>query len=111
MMYMPDAIEASIQLMEADPNRLVHRNAFNVTAMHLNPQTLANEIKQHLPNFTIEYKVDQHREAIAQSWPRTIDDSTAKQEWDWSPKYDLKSMTAEMITELSHSLKLNGMRK
>ena len=104
MMYMPDAIEASIQLMEADPNRLVHRNAFNVTAMHLNPQTLANEIKQHLPNFTIEYKVDQHREAIAQSWPRTIDDSTAKQEWDWSPKYNLKSMTAEMITELSHSL-------
>ena len=75
-----------------------------MTAMHLNPQTLANEIKQHLPNFTIEYKVDQHREAIAQSWPRTIDDSTAKQEWDWSPKYNLKSMTAEMITELSHSL-------
>ena len=103
MMYMPDAIEASIQLMEADPNRLIHRNAFNVTAMHLDPQTLADEIKKHIPNFTIEYKIDQDRESIAQSWPRTIDDSVAKKEWDWSPKYNIKSMTAEMIAELSHS--------
>ena len=104
MMYMPDAVEASIQLMEADPNNLVHRNAFNVTAMHLNPQTLAKEIKKHIPAFQIEYKVDQHRESIAQSWPRTIDDSAARLEWGWSPKYDLADMTDEIINELSRSV-------
>lgn len=103
MMYMPDAIEASIQLMEADPAKLVHRNAFNVTAMHLNPQTLAKEIKKHIPTFKIEYEVDQNLESIAQSWPRTIDDSAARLEWGWSPKYDLADMTEEIITELSRS--------
>ena len=97
MMYMPDAIEASIQLMEADPNRLIHRNAFNVTAMHLDPQTLADEIKKHIPNFTIEYKIDQDRESIAQSWPRTIDDSVAKKEWDWSADYDLDRTINEYL--------------
>ncbi|RMH13410.1 MAG: NAD-dependent epimerase/dehydratase family protein, partial [Gemmatimonadetes bacterium] len=101
MMYMPDAIRAAIGVMEADPARLRHRNAFNVTAMQLAPRHLAAEIRKHLPDFTIEYAVDPVREAIAQSWPRRIDDSAAREEWDWAPEYDLESMTADMIAQLT----------
>lgn len=105
MMYMPDAIRAAIEVMEADPERLVHRNAFNVTAMQLTPKVLAAEIRRHLPDFKIEYDVDPVREAIAQSWPRRIDDTPAREEWDWRPEYDLAAMTADMIKHLTARLK------
>ena len=101
MMYMPDAISAAIEIMEADPARLIHRNAFNVTAMQLAPETLTSEIRKHLPDFEIDYDIDPVRETIARSWPRRIDDSAARAEWGWSPEHDMASMTADMIKELS----------
>ena len=100
MMYMPDAIKAAIDVMEADPERLRHRNAFNVTAMQLTPEQLAEEIRKHIPGFEIDYDVDPVREAIAQSWPRRIDDTVAREEWGWNPEHDLSSMASEMITHL-----------
>ncbi len=101
MMYMPDAVGAAIDIMEADPSRLVHRNAFNVTAMQLAPKTLAAEITKHIPDFEIDYDIDPVRETIARSWPHRIDDSAAREEWDWVPKHDMASTTADMIKELS----------
>jgi len=100
MMYMPDAVDALLGIMEADPGRLVHRNAFNVTAMQLAPGGLAAEIRKHLPDFTICYEVDPVRQAIAESWPDRLDDSAARQEWDWSPSYDAAAMTADMLEHL-----------
>jgi len=96
-MYMPDAVSAAIELMEADPARLVHRNAFNVTAMQLTPDALAAHIRRHMPGFIISYEVDPERQAIADSWPRRIDDSAARAEWGWKPVYDAASMTADML--------------
>lgn len=101
MMYMPDAIRASIDLMEADPARLKHRNAFNVTAMQLTPETLAAAIRKHIPNFVIEYDVDPLRQGIADSWPKRLDDSAAREEWDWEPRFDLDSMVADMLENLT----------
>ena len=101
MMYMPDAIEAIIGVMEADPARLKHRNAFNVTAMQLTPAMLASEIRKHLPDFEISYDVDPVRQSIADSWPDRIDDSAARCEWDWRPEFDVESMTADMLKHLS----------
>lgn len=100
MMYMPDAIRASMELMDADASKLVHRNAFNVTAMQLSPETLAAEIRAHLPDFTIDYDIDPAREAIAQTWPRRLDDSAARDEWGWQPEYDVATMTADMIQNI-----------
>ncbi|MBI3398830.1 MAG: L-threonine 3-dehydrogenase [Deltaproteobacteria bacterium] len=101
MMYMPDAVRAAIQLMEADPAKLIHRNAFNVTAMSLAPEDLYREIKKHIPEFTMTYKIDPMRQAIADSWPHSMDDSAARKEWGWKPEYDLAAMTQEMIERLS----------
>lgn len=106
MMYMPDAIRAAIELMEADPGRLKHRNAFNVTAMQLTPATLANAIAQRIPGFEIEYDIDPVRQAIADSWPRRIDDSAAREEWGWKPAYDLDAMTDDMLVQLARKLGL-----
>jgi nucleoside-diphosphate-sugar epimerase len=100
MMYMPDAINAAIQIMEADPNKLKHRNAFNVTAMHFTPDVLYKEIKKHIPSFTMDYNVDPVRQAIADSWPNSLDDSCAREEWGWNPKYDLHTMTEDMLKVL-----------
>ncbi len=100
MMYMPDAVRAAIDVMEADPSRLVHRNAFNVTAMQLSPQVLSAEIRKHVPDFRIDYDVDPVREAIAQSWPDHMDDSAAREEWGWSPEYDMVAMTEDMLKHL-----------
>lgn len=100
MMYMPDAIRAAIEVMEADPDQLVHRNAFNVTAMQLSPRALSAEIKRHIPAFEIQYDVDPVREAIALSWPRRIDDTPAREEWGWDPEYDTPAMCADMIAHL-----------
>ncbi|MBU1243268.1 L-threonine 3-dehydrogenase [Myxococcota bacterium] len=102
MMYMPDAIEAAINLMEADASKLKHRNAFNVSAMSFAPEHIAAEIKKHLPGFTMDYQIDPVRQGIADSWPNHMDDSAAREEWGWSPKYDLVSMTADMISVLKN---------
>lgn len=106
MMYMPDALHAAISLMEADPARLVHHNGFNVTAMSFAPETIYAEIKKHKPDFEMVYEVDPLKKAIAESWPDKLDDSCARQEWDWEPQYDLSSMTVDMLDKLSK--KLNG---
>ncbi len=105
MMYMPDAIRAMIELMAADPGRLKHRNAFNVTAMQLTPERLAAAIRRHIPGFVIDYEVDPERQAIADSWPNSIDDSAARSEWDWAPRYDLAAMTKDMLDNLAKRLR------
>jgi len=104
MMYMPDAIKAAIEVMEADPSRLVHRNAFNVTAMNITPEELAASIRQHIPEFTIDYKIDPVRQGIADTWPDSIDDSAARSEWDWEPSFDLAAMTVDMLENLAKKL-------
>ena len=101
MMYMPDAIRAIVEVMEADPARLTHRNAFNVTAMQLTPARLASEIRKHRPDFEITYEVDPVRQSIADSWPDRIDDSAARAEWDWRPEFDVERMTADMLKHLA----------
>lgn len=97
MMYMPDAIRAAIDLMEADGRKLKHRNAFNITAMQLTPASLASAIRAHIPTFSLDCDVDPMRQAIAESWPRRLDDSAAREEWGWSPAYDLPTMTTDML--------------
>ncbi len=103
MMYMPDSINAAINLMEAKSSKL-HNRFFNLTAMSFSPRELAAEIKKHMPEFTCNYKPD-FRQKIADSWPKSIDDSVAREEWGWKPEYDLKRMTKDMIEVLSKKLK------
>ena len=104
MMYMPDALAAAIGVMEADSERLVHRNSFNVTAMNFTPEELAAAIRKRLPEFEIDYHPDPVRQAIADSWPESIDDRAAAEEWDWKPVWDLDGMTGEMLGHLSQRL-------
>jgi len=104
MMYMPDALKAAVALMEADPSKLKHRNAFNVTAMSFDPEIIAAEIRKHIPEFKMDYKVDPVRQAIANSWPNSMDDSAARQEWGWKPDFGLSEMTDDMIKVLSKKL-------
>jgi len=104
MMYMPDAIKAGIDLMEADPARLKHRNAFNVTAMSFDPEIIAGAIRKHIPEFTIDYNVDPVKKAIAESWPNSMDDSAARAEWGWKHEYDLEAITKDMLEVLSKKL-------
>ncbi len=104
MMYMPDAVTAMIELMEADASRLHHRNAYNVTAMNFTPSELSIEIQMHIPEFKIDYEVDPARQAIADSWPDTIDDTAARTDWDWNPEYDLARMTRDMLEKLGARL-------
>ena len=105
MMYMPDAIKGCVDLMEADPAKLKHRNAFNLTAVNFTPEQIADEIKKHIPEFQIDYDVDPIRQAIADSWPNHMDDSAAREEWGWNPKYDLELMTKDMLEKLKIKLK------
>ncbi|MFA5564017.1 MAG: L-threonine 3-dehydrogenase, partial [Candidatus Caldatribacteriota bacterium] len=105
MMYMPDAIKASIQIMETDSSRLIHRNGYNVTAMSFCPKDLVEEIKNWIPDFTIDYEIDPLKQSIADSWPDSMDDSAARNEWDWSPEYDLAKMTEDMIKQLKEKIK------
>ena len=100
MMYMPDALNAAIKLMEADPTRLLHRNAFNIASMSFAPETIFEAIKKEIPSFEIEYNPDPLKQSIADSWPDSMDDSCARAEWDWKPEYDLESMTKDMIVKL-----------
>ena len=104
MIYMPDALKASIMLMEADPTRLVHRNAFNIASMSFAPETVFAAIKKHKPDFEMTYDVDPLKQGIADSWPDMMDDSCARNEWDWKPTYDLESMTKDMLEKLTVKL-------
>ena len=105
MMYMPDALNSIITLMEANPDKLIHRNAFNISAMSFEPEDIAAEIKKHIPEFEMNYDVDPVRQGIANSWPNSLDDSAAREEWGWNPKYDLASMTTDMLENIK--IKLN----
>ena len=100
MMYMPDALDAAINLMEADPSKLVHRNAFNVTAMSFDPEMIYKTICKYVPDFKMSYQVDPLKQSIANSWPDSLDDSCARKEWGWNPRYDLDSMTRDMLEKL-----------
>jgi nucleoside-diphosphate-sugar epimerase len=97
MMYMPDALDAAIDLMEADPSKLIHRNAFNVTAMSFDPEIICAEIKKHIPDFEMTYDVSPLKQSIAESWPNKMDDTCAREEWGWDPKYKLPEMTVDML--------------
>ncbi|WP_100009761.1 L-threonine 3-dehydrogenase [Lentibacillus sediminis] len=100
MMYMPDALNAIIQLMEADPAKLVHRNAFNISAISAAPEDFAQAIRQHIPEFKMTYDVDPVRQKIADSWPNSIDSSAAAAEWGFRAEYDLAKMTGEMLEKI-----------
>ncbi len=101
MIYMPDAVDAAIQIMEADPAKLRHRNAFNIAAMSFCPEEQAAYIRTHIPEFTISYAIDPVRQAIADSWPDCMEDYAARVEWGFTPRYDLASMTADMLETIS----------
>lgn len=106
MMYMPDALQAIVDLMEADPAKLIHRNAFNVTAMSFEPEQIAASIRKQIPDFKMSYAVDPARQAIADSWPDSIDASAAKSEWGFKASYDLDAMTFDMLEKLKKKLQL-----
>lgn len=106
MMYMPDALQAIVDLMEADPDKLIHRNAFNVTAMSFEPEQIAASIRKHIPDFKMSYAVDPARQEIADSWPDRIDASAAKSEWGFKTSYDLDAMTFDMLEKLKKKLQL-----
>ncbi len=99
MMYMPDAIKATIELMEAPANKISIRHSYNVAGMSFSPKEIANSIKSHIPDFSITYKED-YRQAIANSWPQSIDDSVARNDWGWQQDYDLERMVADMFENL-----------
>ncbi|MGD1994463.1 MAG: NAD-dependent epimerase/dehydratase family protein [Anaerolineae bacterium] len=100
MMYMPDCVKATIEIMEVDAADLEHHANYNVAAMSFRPSDLVTEIQKHIPEFVCEYNPD-YRQEIADSWPRTIDDSAAREEWGWQPDYDLAAMAADMLEKLS----------
>ena len=100
MMYMPDALDAAVNIMEADPAKLIHRNSFNIASMSFDPEMIYAEIKKHYPDFKMSYDVDPLKQAIADSWPNSLDDTCARQEWGWKPEYNLQKMTVDMIDVL-----------
>lgn len=100
MMYMPDALRAAIEVMEANPDKLIHRNSFNIASMSFEPDTIYRKIKEYVPSFEMEYQVDPLRQAIAESWPNSLDDTCAREEWGWKPQYNLDEMTKDMLEKL-----------
>jgi len=108
MMYIPDAIRAMIEVMEADPTKLKHRNAFNIASMSFCPEDIAAAIRRRKPGFALSYKIDPVRQGIADSWPRSMDDSCAREEWGWKPSYDLDSMTEDMLKHLEERFASQG---
>jgi len=108
MMYMPDALQAIVQLMEADPALLKHRNAYNITAMSVEPEDIAKEISLHIPNFELNYTVDPVRQSIAESWPNSIDDTAAREDWGFKPEYNLAKMTKDMLEKIGLKIDEKG---
>ncbi|MGI9424259.1 MAG: NAD-dependent epimerase/dehydratase family protein [Hyphomicrobiaceae bacterium] len=108
MMYMPDAVRAMLELMPADPTQLVNRNAYNITAMNVTPEEIAAAIAERIPGFVIDYDIDPIRQAIADSWPRSVDDSVARVEWNWAPQYDLGGMCEDMLLQFRRVPKKTG---
>ena len=104
MMYMPDAIRALVGVAQADVSKLKHHADFNVHSMSFTPEELAEAIRARLPGFTMDYDIDPLRQAIADSWPDSLDDSSARQEWGWNPRYDLDSMVEDMFENLQRKL-------
>ena len=100
MMYMPDALRACVELMEADPAKLVHRNSFNIASMSFTPEIICAEIRKRMPDFTMDYDVDPVKKAIAESWPNSLDDTCAREEWGWKPEWDLSRMTDDMLEHI-----------
>jgi nucleoside-diphosphate-sugar epimerase len=103
MMYMPDAIRATIELMEAPKEKISVRTSYNLSGMSFSPEEIGAEIKQHLPAFNISYAPD-YRQDIANSWPQSIDDSVARNDWGWEPEYDLSRMTTDMLDNLGNKV-------
>jgi nucleoside-diphosphate-sugar epimerase len=99
MIYMPDCIHAALTLMDAEPSALAHHNSFNLAAMSFSVGELAAEIRKHIPGFVCDYAPDE-RQRIADTWPRSIDDSAARREWNWKPRYDIERMTVDMLEHL-----------
>lgn len=108
MMYMDDAIDGIIDLMLVDAKKLKHRNSFNITSVSFSPEEIAASIKKFIPDFKINYVVDNERQKIAESWPNSIDDRAAREEWGFNPKYDLDKMTEKMLKELTIKFKREG---
>ena len=104
MMYMPDAIQAMMALMDADAARLTYRNAYNVTAMNITPAEVAAEIARHVEGFAIDYHIDPVRQSIADSWPEALDARTASEDWGFAPHFDLAAMTTDMLARLRAKL-------
>lgn len=104
MIYMPDALKGAIDVMEADPSHLVHRNAFNIASLSFGPETVYQAIKKYKPDFEMVYDVDPLKQSIAESWPDRLDDTCAREEWDWCPRYDLDAMTRDMLEKLAIKL-------
>lgn len=104
MIYMPDALKACVELMEADPTKLVHRNSFNIASMSFTPEIICDAVKRRLPDFTMDYNVDPVKEEIARSWPNQLDDSCARNEWGWNPEWDLERMTDDMILHIREKI-------
>ena len=104
MMYMPDALRAAIEIMEADPAKFKHRNSFNIASMSFDPEIIYAAIRKYFPDFKMIYKVDSLRQKIAESWPNSLDDTCAREEWGWKPEYDLDAMTRDMIARLRERL-------
>ena len=106
MMYMPDALHAAISLMEANPDRLIHRNSFNIASMSFAPETIYEAIHRYRPDFEMVYDVDPLKQSIADSWPDRLDDSCAREEWGWAPQFDLDAMTRDMLEKLALKLQV-----
>ena len=104
MIYMPDALRACVELMEADPAKLVHRNSFNIASMSFTPEIICAEIRKRLPDFTMDYDVDPVKKEIAESWPNSLDDTCAREEWGWKPEWDLSRMTDDMLAHIRTKL-------
>ena len=100
MMYMPDALRATIELMEADPTKLIHRNSFNLASMSFEPTEIIAEVKRLVPELEVKFEIDELHQSIADSWPNSMDDSCARAEWDWKPEYDLRAMSEDMVLKL-----------
>ena len=105
MIYMEDAVRATMELMECSSEQIKIRTSYNLAGLSFTPEEIADEIKKHIPDFTIEYNPD-FRQAIADSWPASIDDSSARKDWGWKPAFDLQKMTSEMLAQLKNKRQL-----